>query len=98
MIGHLGADVETKTFNGKVFYAINVAHSSNFLNSETGNVEEKTTWVSATMNWDIQKLKEYLTRGTRVYIRGNLTTRIYTGHDGEKHAGLNVIISEIELC
>lgn len=98
IIGHLGANAELKTANGQNFYSLNIAHSIKRTNTTTGETTEETTWVSATIGWDIKNLAGFLTRGTKVYVRGNLTTRIYTGHDGENHAGLNISVSEIELC
>ena len=34
----------------------------------------------------------------KVFIRGYITMKIYTGHDGKSHAGINCYVSEIELC
>lgn len=98
IIGHLGANAELKTTNGQNFYSLNIAHSVKRTSTTTGETTEETTWVSATIGWDVKNLAGFLTRGTKVYVRGNLTTRIYTGHDGEKHTGLNISVSEIELC
>ena len=98
IIGHLGANAELKTANGQNSYSLNIAHSVKRTNTTTGETTEDTTWVSATIGWDVKNLAGFLTRGTKVYVRGNLTTRIYTGHDGEKHTGLNISVSEIELC
>lgn len=98
IIGHLGANAELKTANGQNFYSLNIAHSVKRTSTTTGETTEETTWVSATIGWDVKNLAGFLTRGTKVYVRGNLTTRIYTGHDGEKHTGLNISVSEIELC
>ena len=58
---------------------------------------KNTTWVSCTMNGDGGNLLQYLKSGEKVYVRGNLSSRIFVGHDGQRHAGLNISVTEIEL-
>lgn len=97
IIGNLGADAVKNQGNDGQYISFRVAHSTSFTNKYTGEVTRNTTWVSCTLNGDGGNLLQYLKSGEKVYCRGNLTSRIFTGHDGQKHAGLNLSVQEIEL-
>lgn len=97
IIGNLGADAVKNQGNDGQYVSFRVAHSTTYTNKTTGEVTRNTTWVSCTLNGDGGNLLQYLKSGEKVYCRGNLTSRIFTGHDGQKHAGLNLSVQEIEL-
>lgn len=98
IIGNLGADAEKKVVNGSTFVAMNVAHTEKFTDRTTGEVTESTTWVSTTINWNCDAIFPYLRKGAKVFIRGFCRLKVYTGHDGQKHAGINLSALEVELC
>lgn len=98
IIGHLGADARVVRGNDGEYTAFNVAHSVTNTDTQTGESKENTVWVSVTVNRNVGSLLPYLKKGTRVFVRGNMATRLYVGHDGQKHAGINLYAQEIELC
>lgn len=99
IIGNLGATAELKSVNGDKFISFRVAHSTKRTVKETGEILEDTIWVSCTLNGDGGKLLPYLLKGQKVYIRGSLTTKIYTSpKDHQPHVGLNCRVQEVELC
>lgn len=98
IIGNLGADAEKKTVNGSTFVGMNVAHTEKVVDKKTGELAPSTTWVSVTVNHNIDKILPYLVTGTKVYVRGFMRLKVYTGNDGQKHAGINVSATELELC
>lgn len=97
IIGNLGADAVKNQGNDGTYISFRVAHSTTYTNRNSGEVTKNTTWVSCTMNGDGGNLLQYLKSGEKVYVRGNLSSRIFVGHDGQKHAGLNISVTEIEL-
>lgn len=97
IIGNLGADAVKNQGNDGTYISFRVAHSTTYTNRNSGEVTKNTTWVSCTMNGDGGNLLPYLKSGEKVYVRGNLSSRIFIGHDGQRHAGLNISVSEIEL-
>lgn len=98
IIGNLGSNAELReTVSGK-FISFNVAHTDKRTDQRTGEVVERTTWVSCTINGDGGRLYPYLVKGAKVYILGDLTLRDYKGQDGLTHTGLNCFVREIELC
>lgn len=98
VIGNLGADARLQeTINGK-FIAFNVAHTNKRTDRSTGQVVENTQWVSCTLNGENHGVFPYLTKGTKVYVDGDLSLRSFTGQDGLQHVGLNLFVRNIELC
>lgn len=98
VIGNLGANAETKTQNGEIFVTMRVAATNKYANRETGEIIENTTWVSCIWRGDHSRVTPFLLVGTKVFIRGDATLKMYVGHNGQKHAGLNVRVQELDLC
>ena len=98
VIGNLGANAETKSQNGETFVTMRVAATNKYANRETGEIIENTTWVSCIWRGDHSRVTPFLLVGTKVFIRGDAALKMYVGHDGQKHAGLNVRVQELELC
>ena len=97
LIGNLGADAERRQGNDGMFVSFRVASTRKWTNRQTGEIIENTTWVSCTLNGDGGGVFQYLKAGEKVFIRGELSTRLYIGQDGQKHAGVNVSVEQIEL-
>lgn len=98
VIGNLGAQAETKTQNGESFVTFRVAATNKYTNKQTGEIKEDTTWISCIWKGDHSRVIPFMTVGTKVYVRGDAVLKMYVGHDGQKHAGLNVRVNELELC
>lgn len=92
VIGNIGNDAEVKNINGNECVAFNVA------SSEKRNNTEYTTWVSVLMNGNGGNLTQYLKRGAKVFVRGNLSVKPYQDKNGQWCVGINVSASEIQLC
>lgn len=99
IIGNLGADAEIRTYNGASYLSFRVAHTEKWTDRNTGEVHERTDWVSATLDGNGGGLTQYLKQGTKVFIWGDCSTRVFTSSkDGKQYAGLNVRVRQIELC
>lgn len=96
LIGHLGADVQVNDVNGNKFASMRVASSESYKDGE-GNKVEKTTWVDVTLN-KYEGIAPYLKKGTQVYVRGFLSTRVYDSKvDHCKKAGITISATELQL-
>lgn len=93
LIGHLGCPAELRSTANGSFISFSV---SNNVKGENGEV--LTEWYKVTLNGTRDKLLPYLRTGTMVFVRGSLSTRVYTGNDGNLHVGYNVYASEVQLC
>lgn len=98
VIGNLGSDAKLQESPGGKFVAFNVAHTSKRTDKSTGEVIERTTWVSCTWNGAGGNLLGWLLKGTKVYVSGDMTLREYKGLDGLMHTGVNLFVRDIELC
>ena len=96
IIGNLGRDAELKRGNAGNYVVFNVCHSTKFRDRE-GNEVTNQLWASCTRNGDGGRLMPYLKKGQKVYVRGNVSSRTYRGHDGNWHSGINISVDEIEL-
>lgn len=96
IIGNLGADAELHTENGKEFVSFKVAHTDRY--NDSNGEHEETVWVSCVMNGRLDKLRPFLTKGTRVCCIGD--TRLRTYHSKKMQrlvAGANLFVRQIEL-
>ena len=92
--GFLGNDAEIKEFNGKRYISFNVA-ASNRHKDANGTVVNRTTWVSC-LKLGEGALATYLKKGTQVFIRGDLSTKIFTNANGAQ-VGINCHVRELQL-
>lgn len=98
VIGNLGADAETRVSNGATYVAFRVAHTVKSVDMQSGEVIRDAVWVSCSKAGECTNLMPFLRKGTKVYVRGNAQLKVYTGHDGKPHAGINLFVHELELC
>lgn len=98
LIGNLGADCEVKESNGSKFVTMRVAHSEKFKQAD-GREVETTMWIDVTWSKTDSVLLNYLKAGTKVFVRGYLSTRVYSSKkDRQMKAGVSIAATEIELC
>lgn len=98
-IGNLGANAELKDHNGRKFISFRIAHSDSYANKDTGEIVKRTTWISCIINGDGGALTPYLKKGTKVFVRGNLSINIFnSAMSHQQEVGLNLAVWEIELC
>ena len=78
LIGRLGADPEIKQMiNGKSVARFSLATSNTWKDKNTGEKKEKTEWHRVVIFNEglVNVVKQYVKKGTQVYIEGQLTTR-----------------------
>lgn len=99
VIGNLGADAERKETNGRPFVSFRVAHTERRTNRETGEVTERTEWLSCSLDGDGGRLLPYLKRGVKVFVAGDCRLKTYrSSRDGLAYAGMDLFVRSLELC
>lgn len=85
IIGHLGADPETRQFiNGGSVTNISVATSEQWTDNQTGEKREATEWHRIVLfNRLGEVAAQYLKKGSQVYIEGSLQTRKWQDQNGQ---------------
>src|SRR3977135_4590167 len=84
LVGNLGADPEVRrTQDGRPIVNLRVATSESWRDKATGDRKEKTEWHRVVIfNENLAKVAEqYLKKGSKDYLEGQLQTRIYKHQD-----------------
>ncbi len=95
LIGNLGADPEVRTFqNGGKVCNLRIATSENWKDRNTGERREKTEWHSvAIFSEPLARVAEqYLRKGSKVYIEGQLETRKWQDQNGQDRYTTEVVL------
>lgn len=98
LIGNLGADPELRyTPAGAAVASFNIATTEKWKNKE-GQPQEKTEWHRIVL-WSRQAeiAKEYLHKGSSVYIEGRIQNRSYEDKDGIKRYVTEIIGQRMQL-
>ncbi len=95
LVGNLGRDPEIRrTQDGRPIANLRIATSESWRDKSTGERREKTEWHSvAIFNEGLCKVAEqYLRKGSKVYIEGQLQTRKWQGQDGQDRYSTEVVL------
>ena len=95
LIGNLGRDPEVRTFqNGGKVCNLKLATSENWKDRNTGERREKTEWHTvAIFNENLVRIAEqYLRKGSKVYIEGQLQTRKWQDKSGNDRYSTEVAV------
>ncbi len=95
LIGNLGADPEVRSFqNGGQVCNLSVATSENWKDRNTGERREKTEWHRvAIFNENLVRLaQQYLRKGSKVYLEGQLETRKWQDQNGQDRYTTEVVL------
>jgi single-strand DNA-binding protein len=94
LIGNLGADPDIRTMtSGDEVANLSIATSENWKDKATGERREKTEWHRVVIfNQGLVNIsKQYLHKGSKVYIEGQLETRSWE-QDGQKKYTTEVVL------
>lgn len=95
LIGNLGRDVEVRSFpNGGKVANLRIATSETWKDRNTGERKEKTEWHSVAIFQEglVRIAEQYLKKGSKVYIEGQLQTRKYQAQDGTDRYSTEVVL------
>ncbi|MCZ4287327.1 single-stranded DNA-binding protein [Hoeflea alexandrii] len=95
LIGNLGADPDIKrTQDGRPIANLSVATSESWRDKNSGERREKTEWHRVVIfNEGLCKIAEnYLKKGSKVYIEGQLQTRKWTDQSGQDKYSTEVVL------
>jgi single-strand DNA-binding protein len=95
LVGNLGKDPEIRrTQDGRPIANLSVATSETWRDKATGERKEKTEWHRVVIfNEGLCKVAEqYLKKGAKVYIEGQLQTRKWTDQSGADKYSTEVVL------
>ncbi len=95
LVGNLGRDPEVKRLtSGDPVVNLSVATSESWKDKASGERKERTEWHRVVIfNENLCKIAEqYLRKGSKVFIEGQLQTRKYTDKDGHEKYSTEVVL------
>ena len=99
-MGHTGKDPEVKTFNnGGVVAQFPLATTKRGFKTKDGReIPERTEWHNIVLSNGLAKVAEqYVKKGDKLYIEGELRTRSYEDNNGVKHFITEVYGYDMEM-
>lgn len=93
-IGNIGKDAEQKTLGGNSYASFSIA-----VTEKLSDGKEKTTWLRVMKSDKEGKLTPYLTKGTKVWVKGNPHFSAYINKNtGEAVADTTIWADKLEFC
>ena len=95
LVGNLGRDPEVRRMNnGDPVVNLSVATSEQWRDKNSGERREKTEWHRVVIfNDQLAKVAEnYLKKGMKVYVEGQLQTRKWTDQNGQEKYSTEVVL------
>lgn len=95
LIGNLGKDPEIRsTGDGKEIANFSIATSETWKDKTTGEKKDKTEWHRVVcFNEGLTRvIKNYVKKGTKLYIEGQLQTRKWTNQEGQEKYTTEVVL------
>ncbi|MCB8836188.1 single-stranded DNA-binding protein [Aurantimonas sp. VKM B-3413] len=95
LVGNLGADPEIRRLNsGDSVANLRIATSENWRDKQSGERRERTEWHNVVIfNENLVKVAEqFLKKGAKVYIEGQLQTRSWEDQSGQKKYTTEVVL------
>ena len=97
IVGNLGRDPEVRRLtSGDPVVNLSVATSESWRDKASGERKERTEWHRVVIfNENLAKVAEqYLRKGAKVYIEGQLQTRKYTDKDGAEKYSTEIVLQK----
>ncbi len=95
LVGNLGKDPEVRrTGNGDPVVNLRIATSETWRDKASGERKEKTEWHSVVIFIEnlARVAEQYLRKGSKVYIEGQLQTRKWTDQQGQERYSTEVVL------
>src|SRR5215212_6898724 len=95
LVGNLGKDPEVRRMtSGEPIVNLSLATSESWRDKSSGERKEKTEWHRVVIfNENLAKVAEqYLKKGSKVYLEGQLQTRKYNDKDGVEKYSTEVVL------
>ena len=97
LIGNLGRDPEIRSFqNGGKVANLRIATSENWKDRNTGERKERTEWHSVVIHSEplIRVAEQYLKKGSKIYVEGQLETRKWQDQQGNDRYSTEVVLRQ----
>jgi single-strand DNA-binding protein len=99
LIGNVGKDPEVRYLeNGAGVASLTLATSENYTDKKTGEKRTITDWHNIVLWRGLAEItKNYVKKGSKIYVEGKLRTRSYTDKDNIVRYITEIIADELQL-
>jgi single-strand DNA-binding protein len=99
LIGHLGADPETRAMpSGMTVANLRLATTESWKDKQSGEQQERTEWHNVALFGRLGEIAaEYLRKGSQVYIEGRLRTRKWQDKEGRDRYTTEIVGNEMQM-
>jgi single-strand DNA-binding protein len=99
LIGHLGADPETRAMpSGMTVANLRLATTESWKDKQSGESQERTEWHNVALFGRLGEIAaEYLRKGSQVYIEGRLRTRKWQDKEGRDRYSTEIVGNEMQM-
>ena len=100
LLGNLGRDPEVRNFpNGGKVANFSIATSETWKDRNTGERRERTEWhnISITNEALVRVAEQYLKKGSKVYVEGQLETRKWQDQSGQDRYTTEIVAQEMQM-
>lgn len=100
ILGYVGNEPKITAFTDGCVANFSVATTDKAYTLKNGTqIPEHTEWFYCKATGSIAVLiRDYVHKGSRLYVEGKTFTRNYTAQDGTQKVSREIIVSTIELC
>jgi single-strand DNA-binding protein len=95
LVGNLGKDPEIRrTQDGRPIANLRVATTESWRDKATGEKRERTEWHTVVIFSEglCRVVEQFLRKGSKVYLEGQLQTRKWQGQDGQDRYSTEVVL------
>ena len=95
LVGRTGTDPEIKTLkSGSMMATMSIATTEKVRDKDTQQMKDKTTWHKVvTFDPNLAKtIKDYVNKGTLLYLEGQIDVSQYTDSSGNKKFNTSILI------
>ncbi len=99
LIGNLGAAPEVRYMpSGGAATTLSVATSETWKDKQTGEKQERTEWHRVVMFNKLAEIaRDYLKKGSKVYVEGSLRTRKWQDKNGQERYTTEIMANDIQM-
>ena len=95
LVGNVGQDPEIRnTQDGREIASLSIATSDSWKDKNSGEKKEKTEWhkIAIFSQGLVGIVKNYVKKGTKLYIEGSLQTRKWTDNNGVERYTTEIVL------
>ena len=100
LVGNVGQDPEVRQFqNGGQVASFSLATSETWKDKNTGERKERTEWhrISVFSEGLVRVVQNYVKKGSKLYIEGQLETRKWQDKDGQDRYTTEIVANEMQM-